>query len=265
MEIVPSVSIDNLINQRTAIVFKLEQVFALLRECDTLAGAAHLDLPEISLESGRWMSHRTRLVGSYADSPEQASRDVLRVLDCSAWQYLMHESGLRTFMDATARQNWNKQIESGDVPELNAQNISATFAALFEVRGEMFERGVLACFQGLSWDYKTNQPFKFGKRIIVDYLMTHGSPNDSATNRLDDLVRVLHVLDRKPEPDHRSGMSALLWRAYHARETAIETEYLHLKWFKKGSGHVTFKRPELVEKMNAILAKHYPNAIAREK
>ncbi|KCV27212.1 methyltransferase domain protein, partial [Bordetella bronchiseptica 00-P-2730] len=164
MEIVPSVSIDNLINQRTAIVHKLEQVFTLLRECDTLAGAAHLDFPEISLESGRWMSHRTRLVGSYADSPEQASRDVLRVLDCSAWQYLMHESGLRTFMDATARQNWNKQIETGDVPELNAQNISATFAALFEARGEMFERGVLACFQGLSWDYKTNQPFKFGKR-----------------------------------------------------------------------------------------------------
>jgi hypothetical protein len=29
-------------------------------------------------------------------------------------------------------------------------------------------------------------------------------------------------------------------------------------FFQKGSGHITFKRMDLVEKMNNIVAKHYP-------
>ena len=47
-------------------------------------------------------------------------------------------------------------------------------------------------------------------------------------------------------------------------ETQAENAYLHVKWFKKGSGHVLFKRPDLVEKMNGILTKHYPHALASE-
>ena len=30
---------------------------------------------------------------------------------------------------------------------------------------------------------------------------------------------------------------------------------------KKGSGHVLFKRPDLVEKVNDIIARHYPGAL----
>lgn len=265
MEIVKSVGIDNLINQRAALQDKLAQAVSLLRECNILANAAQLTFPEIRLERGRWLSEQTRLSGNYAAEPEQVSRDILRVIDCSAWEYLMRESGLRTFMDATARQKWDAQLESGEVAALNKENIEATFSALYQARGEMFERGVISCFKGLSWDYKTNQPFKFGKRIIVTYLMRSGSPDSSATNRLEDLVRVFHVLDHKPEPDHRIGIGSRLWQAYHARETSLDTPYLHLKWFKKGSGHVTFKRLDLVEQMNNILAKHFPHALACEK
>ncbi|ONZ24329.1 hypothetical protein A8F44_22135, partial [Burkholderia cenocepacia] len=37
-----------------------------------------------------------------------------------------------------------------------------------------------------------------------------------------------------------------------------------LRWFKNGNGHLTFKRADLVDRMNLILAKHYPNALASE-
>jgi len=43
-----------------------------------------------------------------------------------------------------------------------------------------------------------------------------------------------------------------------------ENDYFHLRWFKNGNGHLTFKRADLVEQMNRILAKHYPNALASE-
>ncbi len=150
----------------------------------------------------------------------------------------------------------------GDVPELTAANIEATFVQLYGARGDMFERGVIACFRRLSWDYKTNQPLKFGKRIIVRYLFDHGSPNHRVTDELDDLIRVFCVLDGKPEPDHRHGAYCLVSDARQERRTEAENDYLRLRWCKNGNGHLTFRRPDLVDQMNLILAKHHPNALA---
>jgi hypothetical protein len=83
--------------------------------------------------------------------------------------------------------------------------------------------GVIILFRRLSWDYKTNQPFQFGKRIILNCLLSvygndtaHAFLNHTTTDQLDDLLRVFHVLDGKPEPDHRHGMYATLNTALHA-------------------------------------------------
>jgi len=86
-----------------------------------------------------------------------------------------------------------------NVPELTAANIEATFTELYGARADVFERGELECFRRLSWDYRTNQPFRFGKRIILKSLFSYGSLNGHGTNELDDLMRVFHVLDGKPE------------------------------------------------------------------
>ena len=53
-----------------------------------------------------------------------------------------------------------------------------------------------------------------------------------------------------------------LRRAHERRRPETEDDYLEVRTFKNGNGHVTFKRPDLVEKMNLILARHYPNALA---
>ncbi|MCS6515129.1 DUF4942 domain-containing protein, partial [Burkholderia thailandensis] len=81
---------------------------------------------------------------------------------------------------------------------------------------------------------------------------------------LDDLTRVCCILDGKPEPDHRHGADGLFSEAPQARRTEAENAYFHLRFFKNGNGHLTCKRLDLVEKMNQILAKHYPNALASE-
>jgi len=73
----------------------------------------------------------------------------------------------------------------------------------------MRDEGVIECFQKLSWDYKTNNPVKFGKRIIMRsvtrFFVCSYSPEHDATNTLDDLMRVFHLIDGKPEADHRNG------------------------------------------------------------
>ncbi|HAM7003866.1 TPA: DUF4942 domain-containing protein, partial [Escherichia coli] len=40
-------------------------------------------------------------------------------------------------------------------------------------------------------------------------------------------------------------------------KACYEDEMFSIRYFRKGSAHITFKHPELVEKLNAVLAKHY--------
>src|ERR1700726_622839 len=82
----------------------------------------------------------------------------------------------------------------------------------------MFDQGVIECFKKLSWEYKTNLPQKFGKRIIVSYLTYPYGINSSAVDRLDDLMRVFHVLDGKPEADYRQGCYVQLGAIDQLRE-----------------------------------------------
>lgn len=262
-DLVQSISITSLANQRTAVIERVRQALDLLCEAQELAKAAHLGFPRLVLDEVYACRGRPSVTGDYAKRDE-AEAAIVRVIDVRGWSYLLSESGLRTFMDAQAREQWDQQLAEGDVPELTAATIEATFTQLYGARGDMFERGVIQCFRRLSWNYKTNEPFRFGKRIIVKQLLSQGYTNHRVTNELDDLVRVFSILDGKPEPDHRQGAYYLVSDAQRARQTGAENAYFSLRWFRNGNGHVMFKRADLVEKMNLILAKHYPNALPSE-
>lgn len=259
-EAVKSVSVTNLVNQREAIVSRLNQAIGLIGEARVIAAQARLGMPRIEMVP---CSQRGSV--SLSDTDEARKR-IQTVVDAGGWGLLMSESGLRTFMDAKARAEWDSNLYEGkNVPELTIENVRATFQVLNEARGDMFDRGVLETFRRLSWEYKTNSPRLFGKRIIVNHLARYCgrylSFVTSTCNELDDLARVFTVLDGKPEPDHRTGYWHRLEQAARASAPMIEDDYCTLRWYKRGTGHLTFKRPDLVQKLNDILAKHHPNAL----
>lgn len=282
-ELVKSVSIENMVNQRAAVVERIEQAITLIREAAKIAGEAHLGMPLVKLSTGygrnssdecnvaqsflRSNSRDGTTWGNDASDDKRVAEMVRKGVDSSAWQYLMHESGMRSLMDATARAKWDKAISEGDIPELTAANVRSTFTMLHDGRAEMFERGVIATFKALAWCYKTNLPQKFGKRIVLTHLS--GTYGYQKCDQLDDLVRVLAVLDGKPEPDYRGGIYSALTKSgamgWPTKPGIAETEYLSIKHFKNHNGHVTFKRLDLVEKMNLIIAKHYPGALPAPK
>jgi len=249
---VPSVSIENLVRMRASALERIENALRLLREAQEICDTAHLGFPRFEIYGP------TRAAMLNSD-------DLIRqTVDREGWKYLMSESGLRTFMDAAAREEWDAQVYCGVVPALTLETIEATFARLYNTRRDMFERGVIQCFEGLCKGYRTNEPVKFGKRIIIDDLQIDGRFNHRKTDVLADLVRVFHVLEGKPEPDHRHDIRDQLQRANNQGQSMCFTEYLEVSWFKKGTGHVTFRKLELLDKLNAILAMHYPFALASE-
>jgi hypothetical protein len=152
-ELVPSVSISNLINQRDAIVERLEQI-ALL----------HLEIEELSQAAFGNDDAAPALECRYCHASVPNIEPMVKRVDAAAWDFLMNESGLRTFMDAESREQWAKDLYERQVPALTHDSGRETFKSLYDHRLEMFERGVVQCFRKLSWDYKTNNPYLFGKR-----------------------------------------------------------------------------------------------------
>ena len=273
--LVKSVSIDNMLNQRNAVVEKIVAALDLLTEARDLAGAAGVGFPRFKIDEHRYAVYNMLDPESRGD----AEKNIRLCIDSAGWAYLMNESGLRSLMDAKARSKWDESLQKGEFPELTKRNIEATFTNLHDSRGEMFERGVIEVFRHLSWDYKTNNPFRFGKRIIIRNLRnqvtggrsdSYGYLNHRATDELDDLVRVFRVLEGEPEPDHRDSMWSRISKQERAEyrvgdENELQADYFHIRWFKNGNGHLTFSRADLVEKMNGILTKHYPGALPHDK
>lgn len=270
--LIPSVSIEALLQRRDAIVEKLTAAHKALGEVHQLANAQlgdHVGFLgyELRLE---FASSRGR---SRDLTEERGLEYAIRRVDAKCWDFLLAQSGLWSFMDATTREAWNKSIDEDEFPLLTRENITATFAKLYDERGAMFEQGVIALFRNLSWAYKTNQPVKLGKRIVVKYVVeknvyarrseTYGISHGGA-NKLDDIIRVMSILDGKPEPDHRNGAYHTANNVRFAREGGtmqLDLEYMHVRGFKNGNAHVTFKRLDLVDGLNRIIAKHFPNAL----
>ena len=203
------------------------------------------------------------------EKPETAMKAITRNLDRDIWRDLMQRSGMLSLMDAQARDEWYNSLEKDDIPAISEENILSTFKQLHLNKGEVFERGVINVFKSLSWNYKSNSPYKFGKKIIVTGLVKcdrwgFGLNWGWQRDRLADLERMLMLLDGKPVPDNRADVTRRLGDHIHENRHSnrYEDEMFAIKYFQKGTAHITFKRHDLVHKMNDIVAKHYPGMLA---
>ncbi|EFB3305124.1 DUF4942 domain-containing protein [Escherichia coli] len=189
-------------------------------------------------------------------------------LDREIWRDLMQRSGILSLMDAQARDTWYRSLEYDNFPEISEANILSTFEQLHQNKDEVFERGVINVFRGLSWNYKTNCPCKFGSKIIVNNLVRWDRwgfhlITGQQTDRVADLERMLHLFSGNPIPDNRENIIIRLDEHIQSVQgkTCYEDEMFSIRYFKKGSAHITFRKPELIDRLNDIIAKYYPEII----
>jgi hypothetical protein len=262
-ELICSTSIERIVSGRNA---ALAQITALIRQLDEISALTN------RIGGGTAKDWAMRQGHSYdswlTEKVDTAIRAITRSIDRSVWRDLMLKSGMISLMDAQARDEWHKNLEEGELPEISEENILATFEQLHHSKDEVFERGVINVFKGLSWDYKTNSPCSFGKKIIINNLVTHNRWGFSLNwgwrrDQLTDLERMLFLLDGKSIPDNRGDICTRLME--HIRDNpakeVYEDAFFSIRYFQKGTAHLMFKRLDLVEKMNDIIAKHYPGML----
>lgn len=71
---------------------------------------------------------------------------------------------------------------------------------------------------------------------------------------------MLYLLDGKTIPDNRHDVSIRFMDFVrdNPHQQVFEDDLFSIRYFR---GHITFKRLDLVEKMNDIVAKHYPGML----
>lgn len=258
-ELILSTNIERVVSGRDAALLQIElliqQLDAISRLTSEIGGGTAQDW---AMKSGH------RYDSWLTEKADKAMPAITRNIDSCIWRDLMLKSGMMALMDAQARDQWHKNLEGGDLPAISEANILSTFEQLHLNKMEVFERGIINVFKGLSWDYKTNSPCSFGKKIIINNLVTHNRWGFSLNwgwrrDQLADLERMLFLLSGKSIPDNRSDITTRLMA--HIRNNpdkdVYEDELFRVRYFQKGTAHLTFKRLDLVEKMNDIIAKHY--------
>lgn len=263
-EVICSTSIERIVTGRNAALMQIKALIHQLEDISAITnsiggGVARDWAMKQDFRCGCWLMEKV----------ETAMPVITRNLDRDIWQDLMKKSGMLSIMDAKARDQWYRNLESKDLPAISEESIYSTFEQLHRDKGEVFERGVINVFKSLSWHYKTNSPCRFGKKVIVSNLVSYNQwgftlNHSYRRDQLADLERMLHLLDGKPLPDNRSDLTARLYehiRANPQMAKVYEDEYFSIKYFMKGSAHLTFRKPGLVEKMNDIVAKHFPEML----
>ncbi|ENF6403736.1 TPA: DUF4942 domain-containing protein [Klebsiella variicola] len=263
-ELICSTSIERIVTGRDTALKQIEQLIQQLDAISQLTseiggGTAQDWAMKAGHHYDSWMTEKV----------DKALPAVTRNIDRSIWRNLMLKSGMMALMDAQARDQWHKNLEEGDLPAISEANILSTFEQLHLNKMDVFERGIINVFKGLSWDYKTNSPCSFGKKIIVNNLVSHNRWGFSLNwgwrrDQLADLERMLFLLDGKPIPDNRGDVTTRLME--HIRDNpskdAYEDDFFRISYFQKGTAHIIFKRSDLTEKMNDIVTKHYPGMLA---
>ena len=263
-DVICSTSIERIVTGRNA---ALAQIEVLMQQLDDVSMLTRSIGGKTALD---WAMKQDFRCGCWLmEKPEAAMKAITRNLDRSIWRDLMKKSGMLSLMDAQAREQWYNSLEKDDIPAVSEANILSTFEQLHQSKGEVFERGVINVFKGLSWDFKSNSPCKFGKKIIVTGLVKYdrwgfGLNWGWQRDRLADLERMLVLLDGKPVPDNRADVTRRLSDHIHENRhsSRYEDEMFVIKYFQKGTAHIVFKRPELVDKLNDIIARHYPGALS---
>ncbi|EIK2760664.1 DUF4942 domain-containing protein [Salmonella enterica] len=267
-DIIPSVPVERIVALRESGVSCFLDGIALIREAQkTLAAAAGRD----------WFPGMTEILEvslsrSESEKENEATRRLIcRHADRDIWTRLMQDTGMLTLMSAAQKKQWDKELYSDNCPEITLDNVLATFRQLNASKADTFEQGVIDVFRNLSWDYKTNNPRYLGKRIIIDSVLDNYqgkwySVRSYGQERINDLARPFWLLDGKTVPDFRvsegAQLSEFIQRGGGSCVGELMTcDYFTIRVFKKGSAHITFTRPDLVDRVNDIIARHYPGAL----
>ena len=189
--------------------------------------------------------------------------DVRKSIDVNAWKHLIMGYGFEKIMDRQAMDEFRSQLDK-DPPELTVETAENTLLNLLGDAEHLFRRGIANAFSKLDRRFRSHDGFKIGTRVVLEYAFEEYGGWNYHRNHHDtirDIERTFFKLDDKELPERYAGIVGAVDEArsggYGRKAFEAETEYFRFKAFKNGNAHLWFKRDDLLEKVNKLLAEHY--------
>lgn len=179
----------------------------------------------------------------------------------NAWSFLLERSGVFEFCSIKQRDEINSQMnDEKNLPDFTLENIQAWFESYSLNIDKLFEDSIKEIFDWLKpWKretYKTNNREIIGKKVIKDWMFENVWADKMSLcyaqeKYLQALDNSFHLMDGKGISKYPGNLVTAIKEACTRNVRFCETEYFTVKWYKKGTMHLEFKRLDLLEKVNA--------------
>nr|WP_226894906.1 DUF4942 domain-containing protein [Luteolibacter marinus] len=181
----------------------------------------------------------------------------------AAWRYLVSRAEIKKLASLRRAKEIDDMLSKPEeLPEITTDNIMAWVESLNDQAAAFLDEAAVEVYQWLrpsNRRYKTNDPFKIGKRVVIGWNVVGPCYSGRGTMRVnyhhEDRLRALdnlfHLLDGKgasPTPggelvDELNG--CLPGELY-------ETRFFRFRAYRNGNLHLEFRRPDLVKRLNEI-------------
>jgi hypothetical protein len=187
----------------------------------------------------------------------------------AAWRYLVSRAEIKKVASIKRAKEIDDMLAKPEtLPEITINNVMGWVESLNDQSKQFLEEAAVEVYQWLRparGDYKTNNAFKIGKRVVLTYMiegtwMGRGlRVRYGSEDRLRALDNVFHLLDGKGLSSSYAGELADAIPKTAAGEFG-ETTFFRFRPFRNGNLHLEFKRPDLVQRLNLIGGKGLPVA-----
>ena len=246
-------------------------------------------------KDGRYSYHLAETMSQWNKILQLPERDwymrtAKRIIDTNCWQEVIKLTDLELLMDKEEKDKLHHQMMEPDPPKRNCYGERHAIAKLDEIKGTMpefdeatvvatletmlgqsgliFQRGLANSFAKLDRRFRSHDGFRIGSRIIFDRVFDSNGQFDYRSAQRDaiyDVERTLMILDgKKPNAVYNSIVGQIEKERsgrFSKHQSVHEADFFRIRIFQNGNAHLWFKRDDLVEKANKLLADWYGEVI----
>ena len=264
----PTSELDQLLEDRTRAEQLLEAAVAMIAEANDLTPDpdGRDDVRQLKIGLAGELRSADWYGVDKADNRARLVKTCLDRFDRDAWMLLLKRSQMSDLMSHQDKDAYYQQLAK-DPPALTRESVVGTFTELFGNRQATWRRSVVELFAGLSGHYKSHDPFKVSRRMILPNAMGWAgwSFYTHADDKVDDLQRVIHVIRRLEPPADDERWSRMVDRERRAGASECHAYPITFRWFKNGSLHIWLQDETITAAINEIIAEHYGATLAGRK
>lgn len=236
----------------------------------TRAGYAMLQKAQDMMREAMGAEGRTSrfsVIEGYSD-PEIVVKEIEIKLRRDAWRAIIGMTGIRKILSVKRAEQLDKQLDTWrDMPEITFENVMDTVQSMVAQSKDLLEDAVKEVFEWLRPaatnyhnPYKTNQKngrWELGEKIIKSSVVECSwsstfRVNYYYENYLIAMDKVFFALDGKGVPEgYRSPLVDAI-NTTKITDGKGETDYFKFKCYQNRNIHLTFKRMDLVAKLNQV-------------